>query len=104
MWVAEGKHANYPSQGSCNDGAWSMDECTYNNGSHRIPVVYGQQNIGSRAMPLRDCGPPFWGSSRTDPTTTECMWLTRPFRGWQPASEPGQAGSYGERLLVYSGF
>ena len=107
VWVAEGKHAHYPSLGACNSGALSMDECSYNNATHRIPVVYGQQNIGSRAQPLRDCVAPFWPSTMTVPGTVECLWSrgTRStFDGWQGYTGNGGSPLYEGHLAQYAGF
>jgi len=107
VWVAEGKHANYPSESACNSGALSMDECHYNNASHRIPVVYGQQNIGSRSLPLRDCVAPFWGSTMTASGAVECLWSrgTKPtFDGWQGYTLHGGSPLYERHLANYAGF
>lgn len=107
VWVAEGKHANYPSGGTCNNGAFTMDECRYNNASHRIPIAYGQQNIGSRAHPLRDCVGPFWNSTMTVPGAVECLWSrrTRPtFDGWQGYTRNDGSPVYERHLATYAGF
>jgi len=107
VWVAEGKHANYPTASACNDGALSMDECRYNTARHRIPVMYGQQNVGSRAQPLRDCVTPFWNSTMTASWAVECLWArnTRStFDGWQGYTGKGGSPLYGSHLATYAGF
>jgi len=87
VWVAEGKHSDYRTQDMCNSGALGMDECSYNTAEQVFPIVYGQQNVGSRSVPLRDCGPAFSGSPETSSGGYECTW-TKPFpydrfNGWQ---------------------
>lgn len=108
VWVSEGKHANFYSQSKCNSGGvMNMDTCEFNDISQRFPVEYTQQNIGSRAAPLRDCGPAFWGSAETQPTAEECMWRTvhvERFDGWQGYSSGPGASLYGELLRTYAQF
>jgi hypothetical protein len=107
VWVAEGKHAHYVSSDACDDGANRFDECDFNNARFRFPIVYGQQNIGSRSQPLRDCVGPFWGSDMTNPASTECLWSTSvrlTFDGWQGYSHNGGARPYGDQLALYAGF
>jgi hypothetical protein len=55
VWVAQGKHANYASQGSCNSGGtYNSDTCENNNTAVRVEYssVY---NLGSRSNRFRDC-------------------------------------------------
>jgi hypothetical protein len=93
IWVAEGKHANYRSQSLCNSGAVAQqDTCDANTAFHRYPTGNGQQNIGSRASPLRDCAAPLTGSAYGSPQVNpiECMWTpTSLFRGWWGDWLPG---------------
>lgn len=108
VWVSEGKHANYYSQSKCNSGgALNMDTCEFNTASHRFPVVYSQQNVGSRNTPLRDCAGPFWGSQETSSQVIECMWNTTTlsrFNGWQSSMVGPPPTLYGDHLSVYAGF
>jgi hypothetical protein len=108
VWVAEGKHANYTSQSSCEGGgAYDTDTCEFSNTRMRFPVVYSQQNIGSRAVPFRDCGTPFWGSQMTNAQAVECMWNTQVrsrFDGWLGFSEGAPAAPYGDHLRTYAEF
>jgi hypothetical protein len=108
VWVSEGKHANYYSQAKCDGGgAMGFDTCEFNNGSHVFPVVYSQQNIGSRSTPLRDCAGPFWGSQETNPQALECMWSTTirsRFDGWQGYASGTAAALYGDLLRLFAEF
>ncbi len=108
VWVSEVKHANFYSQSKCDSGgAMNMDTCEFNDTWQRFPIVFTQQNIGSRTLPLRDCDPPFWGSTETDPTATECMWRTfhvSRFDGWQGYSSGPAASLYGNLLRTYAQF
>jgi hypothetical protein len=108
VWVAGAKHANYYSQSKCNSGgAMKMDTCEYSNVSRRFPVLFTQQNIGSRATPLRDCAGPFWGSEETSSEAIECMWNTTTvsrFNGWQSSAIGPAATLYGSHLSQYAGF
>lgn len=108
VWVSEGKHANYPSASACEEGgAYNSDSCEFNDSSRRIPIVYTQQNVGSRIERLQDCMAPFWGSPLTDPSTQECMWRThgvQRFNGWQSAVYGPPPQRYGDILLTYAGF
>lgn len=91
VWIARGKHANYPSRVECEAGYWWFDGCEDNRTSYRYPIVTIRQNIGSRARPFRttgsDCiGPNWvrWGSAAAQPETRECPWSdSTPFNGWQ---------------------
>jgi hypothetical protein len=50
LWVSEGKHANYFSQGDCDHGAFYTDSCDDNN----FEMVFADQYAG--AGPLRNAG------------------------------------------------
>jgi hypothetical protein len=108
VWVGEGKHGNYYAQEKCNLGAFGFDECSYNTIEQVFPVVYEQQNIGSRSTPLRDCAPALSGSPMTSGERWECMWSPNPqgdyFNGWQGATWNGPSTSYGVFLSMYAGF
>lgn len=108
VWVAERKHANYYSLGQCQTGGFAgFDTCEFNSAGHRFPIVYTQQNIGSRATPLRDCAPPFWSSQLTNPQAIECMWNTTQrsrFDGWQGFSSGAPAQLYGNLLSTFAAF
>jgi hypothetical protein len=95
IWVARGKHANYPSPRECDTGHWYYDSCDGNAVVYRFPVVSTAQNIGSRHHPLPQ-GDAFnragcfaaerlpLPSAATNAGTRECFWsTTAPFRGWQ---------------------
>jgi hypothetical protein len=95
VWVARGKHGNYPSSAECDAGHWYYDSCDGNSTRYRFPVVSATQNIGSRRRPLPE---PYAAlpagciaGSRLplpgrgfDAGTAECFWdSAAPFRGWQ---------------------
>ena len=102
IWVAKGKHANYPSPRECDTGHWYYDSCDGNSVAYRFPVVSKAQNVGSRHHPLPqgDASNPTGcitaerlplPSAATDAGTRECFWNpTATFRGWQrdPAGRP----------------
>ena len=95
VWVARGKHANYPSASACDAGHWYYDSCDGNSIAYRFPVLSSVQNVGSRRMPLPqgDAYDPAGclradvlplASAGADPGTRECFWdPAAPFRGWQ---------------------
>lgn len=96
-WVSEGKHANYPNQGSCNG---NFDDCA--NPQADTPLTPGwtldTRNIGNRTL-----GVPLF----TNPCATilsqpysECFWTDDTFRGWQ-TENGGGAGGYTASLSWY---
>lgn len=99
IWVAKGKHANYPSARECDSGHWYYDSCSGNADAYRFPIRSSAQNLGSRRHPLpeRDTAPGCLAAERlplssvgTDRGRVECFWDQRaPFRGWQPAQGDG---------------
>jgi hypothetical protein len=90
IWVAQGKHANYPTQAACDAGngggflidlVFSYDTCSGNN-SFYTPNSGGQRNIGSQLQQLKGCVPsenPFYQVPRRE----ECFWSASRFYGWQ---------------------
>jgi hypothetical protein len=101
IWVAKGKHGNYPSRRECDTGHWYYDSCDGNSVAYRFPVVSSAQNVGSRKHPLPHGKPSNPAgcfsaeqlplpSRAIDAGTRECFWNPAlPFRGWQrePAGE-----------------
>ena len=99
VWVARGKHANYPTQGACDSGHWFLDSCDGNRINVRFPMLTAKQNIGSRRHPL----PPSDGcvaaaelpirGGEVAEQATECPWSeTRAFGGWQSDSSKRATG------------
>jgi hypothetical protein len=99
VWVAKGKHANYPSARECDSGHWYYDSCDDNRYAYRFPIRSSTQNIGSRRHPLPDRDAmagcftaeqlPF-RSGDPQPQRAECFWDPRaPFRGWQRTDSDG---------------
>lgn len=110
IWVARGKHGNYPSEEEC---VTLLESCQLDS-PQRFPVVYVQQNVGSREHPFRDCDYAFSGSSMTNSGIQECMWsshhfgATEPplsaFGGWQAIPLPpfgGASTPYGQILADF---
>lgn len=90
-WVAEGKHANYATQGECNNGGpLGNDTCVDNNTAARVEMA-SYWNVGSRSSHSIDCvasrnpSYEFYGAGRL-----ECYWTTLNFRGWVPDSVGGK--------------
>jgi hypothetical protein len=95
IWVARGKHANYPSRRECDTGHWYYDSCDRNSVAYRFPIVSSAQNVGSRHQPLPpgDASNPAGcftaervplRSTGIDAGTRECFWdPAAAFRGWQ---------------------
>ena len=102
VWVARGKHANYPSAGSCDRGHWGFDSCDGNTETIRFPIQTMTQNLGSRAVPGPTADgclsaaqfPP--GSPWRAPQGRECFWdAAQPFRGWQVRHDGAAPSAYG---------
>jgi hypothetical protein len=112
VWVSEKKHANYPSQNACNSGVTvgfvELEHCEFNTIDQVFPVVYTQQNIGSRTTPLRDCAPAFWGSAETSAGWEECLWQApqyfERFNGWQRPPDHDGSTPYVHWLVDYAKF
>jgi hypothetical protein len=91
IWVALGKHANYPTQAACDAGngggflvdlIFSYDTCGGNNSFFTAPTG-GQRNLGSQQRQLRNCiasENPFY---QVPPRDKECFWTANKFYGWQ---------------------
>lgn len=105
---ADWKHANYPSDGSCDaGGTGASDDCSTPRATTRLEVGYSA-NIGSRAHPMI---PTCVGTGRTDhpaygSTNTECYWSSAaPFKGWFSVAQGGLTASpYGIILYNHFGF
>jgi hypothetical protein len=106
-WVAQGKHANYPTRGACmSGGTLGTDTCQEVNSSARV-AAGGYLNLGSREVHTvwQDClasqssAHPYYGSGRQ-----ECYWTNREFRGWYPDSVSGGQSTAYEEILLEHGF
>jgi len=103
VWVAEGKNANYVSQGACDSGHWHYDTCDRNDRHVAYPAQSNIQNIGSAEVPFpaHTSEPPCVEASEliVPPTLPgrECLWVSPRFWGW---SERGEAGSTGYRRYL----
>lgn len=105
VWIARGKHANYPDETTCDDGSYfHTDTCEGNNTATRL-FASATRNLGSRDAPFADCvasvnpSYAYYGAGRT-----ECYWTSKSFRGWVPDSVGGgQSGTY-STILTGLGF
>ena len=116
IWVAKGKHANYPSRGDCDSGHWFYDTCDGNSVAYRFPVTSNLQNIGSRRRPLPEPGAArprgcvgasqlLWAPTGADPLVHECFWdANAPFRGWQRRTRGVAPTPYARVLHFAAGF
>ena len=111
VWVAAGKHANYPTRRSCDAGHWFLDSCDHNSRRVRFAVLTRRQNIGSRArrFPSPDgCmsgGSLPLGAEGVERASRECIWdETHPFRGWQASTGADAPTSYAHYLTRIGGF
>ncbi len=111
VWVARGKHANYPSRASCDRGHWLQDTCDRNDARARFPVLSARQNVGSRLRPAPAPGGcvaaealPL-GARGADAGTRECIWSpTSAFRGWQAVPDGADPTGYARYLHHVAGF
>jgi hypothetical protein len=112
VWVAKGKHANYPSRAECDTGHWYYDSCDRNDAAYRFPITSIHQNIGSRRRPLPagdaagciNAPSPPPRSLSVDHRALECLWgSTTGFSGWQRTRRGYGATPYG-RVLAAAGF
>lgn len=107
VWVAAGKHANYPSRAACDRGYRWMDSCDGNDARYRFPILSPAQNIGSPERPVRGTGcldgHHLVAARPPAEETTECFWsLDAPFRGWT-GEGPGVT-PYARYLFEIGGF
>jgi hypothetical protein len=109
IWVAQGKHANYPTQAACdagNGGGYlvdlvvSFDTCGGNNNFFRA-TTGGTRNIGSNTVRRIDCVDSEVFGYQT-PQRQECIWTGAKFTGWQ-LDRSTWAESYGP-ILARVGF
>ena len=109
VYVADRKHANYPTNTYCDDHggevsgvATNSDDCDSQRSEARL-VVSGSANIGSRSQPFKDCvasadpNHPSYGNGRT-----ECYWTVKRFSGWFGVSP--DAAAYSTLLSQHMGF
>ncbi|MFN2564549.1 MAG: hypothetical protein ABR499_05995 [Gemmatimonadaceae bacterium] len=113
VWVAKGKHGNYPSRAACDTGHWYYDSCDANSVAYRFPISSNAQNIGSRRRPLPESDGRIpagciaadrllWRASAVDGRAHECFWNPgAPFRGWQ-STALGPAPTPYARVLEYA--
>lgn len=101
VWVGRGKHANYPTQGACNDGGYvGSDSCEGTPVQARMEFIWNR-NVGSPSHYMLNCtlAKPEMQYFRPG---TECYWdgyLLFPtperFFGWwwQEGANPYQGGA-----------
>jgi hypothetical protein len=105
VWIARGKHANYPSQAICDMGGMlAVDTCEGNNTATRL-LALATRNLGSRHAQFADCvssaNPSYmyYGSGRN-----ECFWTSSAFRGWVPLTVGGGSSGMYSAVLAEVGF
>lgn len=101
-YVADRKHANYPSTSYCNGpgGLGGADQCDLPRTTTRLEVSQSS-NIGSRGVPLIDCvGPQSPSHPAAGLGREECYWTVRAFRGWFPAAAGGGSASAYSGILA----
>jgi hypothetical protein len=128
--VSEGKNANYPTVGLCNEPLIDtffrvyQDHCTLNGPEYRFPIPTlggGSQNVGSRNRPLINLTGPLSTSQKPAAGVLERIWATPPtglsyescvanlgrescrFNGWLAHVHGEPAPPYGRLLLTYLG-
>ena len=93
VWVAHGRHANYPTRAACDRGHYFLDTCDAEPSRVAFPVS-ASRNVGSAIAPrcadLADVARP------ADAEATECPWTDARFTGWQF----GAAGATGYRRYL----
>ena len=101
IWIAEDKHANYSSQGKCDEGANYQDNCNQPINALEHLGIVADRNIGNResgTTKLIDC------VVRTahggGGTRNECLWTYNQFAGWQDKYEKN-APSYSKVLGAF---
>ena len=117
VYVARGKHANYPSVSVCQETdhalgifPYQRDNCSYTSPVEARVEVFTTRNLGSRAYPLQDNPIGSQGNTGTcrlseekyaGNNLQECFWRTGVgFGGWQPYN---RVLGYGE-ILQQRGF
>lgn len=89
--MANGKHANYPSQTACDAGnggpylvqiVFSYDTCEGNN-SFLSATVGANRNLGSSQVKFLDCVASTFPFYQDPPHPNECFWTGTKFVGWQ---------------------
>jgi len=108
IWVADGKHANYPTQSACNAGGTiASDNCRSNRTVERLTFPPGGSgNIGSWAVKFVDCV----GTTNTShpalavtggATREECYFTGSSFRGWYGTGYSGSSDPYSTMLETW---
>jgi hypothetical protein len=95
IYVSQGKHANYPSDATCDSGGTlGVDNCSSN--TYARVAVAANGDIGSSSQHLIDC------VASTNPLyagrAPECYWTGLRFNGWQDGAQPS-ADPYSDLLL-----
>lgn len=111
LFVADGKHANYPTQQYCKDHGSMIpiiqvisdtDECTNPRSLVRLEVA-PSANVGSSTVKLIDC---VVSGNPSHPVYAlqqdECYWTPgRRFHGWYYVTNGNFGGVYGDVLLSF---
>lgn len=103
VWVGEGKHANYPDEPTCEEGAFFTDSCSV--GRLEATRVLRENNLGNGWAPLID---EVRLSAPDGRRASESYWTPRRFCGWtQPDRARDESkcaelqNSYGRQLAMW---
>lgn len=99
VYVAERKHANYPSVGEC---LW-FERCSSSGPTYRYPI-WTSANIGQGLAQLVNCTQGLSSRGMKDPGVGECLWTSSRFNGWQAEVVGGGSKGYTTRPGRYGGF
>ncbi len=102
VWASREKHANYPSSGKCDQGAFFFDTCDGNDVDER--VVINGRNVGSEEVRFID---QTYSDSPYLHTGTEYFWSPIAFCGWDGPSinhNRGNCAGMYRNVLDHFGF
>ncbi|MGQ0814499.1 MAG: hypothetical protein ACT4O1_08530 [Gemmatimonadota bacterium] len=96
--VAEGKHANYPTEQFCDSGAHlGYDFCNppFSYERYRYSIF---RHLGSRITPFKNCVQSAESAELAAAGWYECFWTAETFKGWSGINEDPAAGGYKHHL------
>jgi hypothetical protein len=100
VWVAQGKHANYPSRTACNDGGWGGYDTCDSNPDSWVQLDHSRwHNVGSIQANMINTGTCVTGGKlvATYPENygIECYWVANDdFQGWYTSTAMEPATPY----------
>ncbi len=100
VWVAEGKHANYPSRGACNNGGWGGYDTCDSNPDSWVQLDHSRwHNVGSIQSNMINAGTCVTGGKLVavypENYGIECYWVPNDdFQGWYTSTAMDPATPY----------